>query len=346
MPEYLAPGVYVEETSFRSPSIQSVATSTTGFAGPCRNGPTDGTGVLVTSFAEFERSFGGLDDLVWPGADRTNYLAYAARAFFDEGGRRLYVARVFADPPAGEEHRSRTDSLGGARFRARFAGSALDGAVTLRERLVPAGRAMLDNAPAGTLVRSAAAVAGPAALQGGTPPFRLVPDAALQLVAGGVTHEIRFQGTAAEETGSAVDPANVDVPADAALAVTVDGRRQEIGLTAGVTTLAAAVLELNAGLRHASARIGGAGNDQVVIASDSRGRDARLQVGELAALGFGAALPERSGGGNVGNLDAVTADEIEALLAAVTPPATERVPVRALAAPGGALRLETVATGG
>jgi phage tail sheath protein FI len=33
MPEYLAPGVYVEEVSFRSKSIEGVATSTTGFAG-------------------------------------------------------------------------------------------------------------------------------------------------------------------------------------------------------------------------------------------------------------------------------------------------------------------------
>ncbi len=36
MPEYLAPGVYVEEVSFRSKSIEGVATSTTGFAGMTR----------------------------------------------------------------------------------------------------------------------------------------------------------------------------------------------------------------------------------------------------------------------------------------------------------------------
>ena len=40
MPEYLAPGVYVEEVSFRSKSIEGVPTSTTGFAGldPLRPG--------------------------------------------------------------------------------------------------------------------------------------------------------------------------------------------------------------------------------------------------------------------------------------------------------------------
>ena len=36
MPEYLAPGVYVEETSFRSKSIEGVSTTTTGFIGPAR----------------------------------------------------------------------------------------------------------------------------------------------------------------------------------------------------------------------------------------------------------------------------------------------------------------------
>ncbi len=39
MPEYLTPGVYVEETSFRSRSIEGVATSTFGMAGLTRYGP-------------------------------------------------------------------------------------------------------------------------------------------------------------------------------------------------------------------------------------------------------------------------------------------------------------------
>jgi len=39
MPEYLAPGVYVEETSFRAKSIEGVGTSTTAFVGPTRRGP-------------------------------------------------------------------------------------------------------------------------------------------------------------------------------------------------------------------------------------------------------------------------------------------------------------------
>jgi phage tail sheath protein FI len=108
MPEYLTPGVYLEETSFRSRSIEGVATATFGMAGLTRYGPTPyditppGSDrlpmtpqpTLVTSFTEFERAFGGLGN-VGLGDDNQNYLAFAARAFFGNGGRRLYVARVF-----------------------------------------------------------------------------------------------------------------------------------------------------------------------------------------------------------------------------------------------------------
>ncbi|MCU0495300.1 MAG: phage tail sheath subtilisin-like domain-containing protein, partial [Chloroflexaceae bacterium] len=96
MPEYLAPGVYVEEVSFRSKSIEGVSTSTAGFVGPTRYGPVSGEPELLTSFADFERIYGGLDDLGFG----TNYLAHAVRVFFDEGGKRLFVSRVFG---AGED---------------------------------------------------------------------------------------------------------------------------------------------------------------------------------------------------------------------------------------------------
>ncbi|MEK6405766.1 MAG: phage tail sheath subtilisin-like domain-containing protein [Acidobacteriota bacterium] len=103
MPEYLAPGVYVEEVSFRSKSIEGVPTSTTGFAGMTRYGPVQYTGGpktseprLITSFTEFERVYGGLEPLLMGTAERLCFLAHAARAFFDNGGKRLYVSRVFA----------------------------------------------------------------------------------------------------------------------------------------------------------------------------------------------------------------------------------------------------------
>jgi phage tail sheath protein FI len=108
MPEYLTPGVYLEETSFRSKSIEGVPTSTFGMAGVTRYGPVPHTftspagrfiaqvpkPALVTSFTEFERAFGGLGPDGTLGGE-TLFLAHAARAFFENGGRRLYVSRVF-----------------------------------------------------------------------------------------------------------------------------------------------------------------------------------------------------------------------------------------------------------
>ncbi|HEV7762592.1 MAG TPA: phage tail sheath subtilisin-like domain-containing protein [Acidimicrobiales bacterium] len=94
MPEYLAPGVYIEETSYRAKSIEGVSTSTAGFVGPTRTGPTSGKPEVLTSFADFQRTYGGLEDLAFDDQPTTNYLAHAARAFFEEGGARLYVMRI------------------------------------------------------------------------------------------------------------------------------------------------------------------------------------------------------------------------------------------------------------
>jgi phage tail sheath protein FI len=103
MPEYLAPGVFVEEVSFRAKSIEGTPTSTTGMAGMTRSGPVQYPGGpadteprLITSYVEFERVYGKLELL---NADRLPYLAHAARAFFINGGQRLYVSRVFAPAP-------------------------------------------------------------------------------------------------------------------------------------------------------------------------------------------------------------------------------------------------------
>ncbi|HLV35074.1 MAG TPA: hypothetical protein VKY59_08180, partial [Spirillospora sp.] len=101
MPEYLAPGVYVEERSFRSKSIEGVGTSTTGFVGATRYGPTEGEPELMTSFSQFERIYGGLDPLDYDGREIQNYLAHAVRAFFDNGGSRLYIARAYTPPDTG-----------------------------------------------------------------------------------------------------------------------------------------------------------------------------------------------------------------------------------------------------
>lgn len=146
MPEYLAPGVYVEETSFRAKSIEGVSTSTAGFVGPARYGPVDGPPTLVTSFAEFERLFGGLDRLEFEdaggggGTTRAhNYLAQGVFNFFDNGGSRVYVSRIYGfpgDANTSEYGRAQADvGTTGLRVRARFPGQAGAARVTITLRV-------------------------------------------------------------------------------------------------------------------------------------------------------------------------------------------------------------------
>ncbi len=134
MPEYLAPGVYVEEVSFRSKSIEGVPTSTTGFAGLTQWGPVQvpaGPAAteprLITSFTEFEYVYGGLERFMVGTEERIPYLAHAARVFFLNGGKRLYVSRVFVPVDAatdlGVASRAVTVGTRTATWRARWPGS-------------------------------------------------------------------------------------------------------------------------------------------------------------------------------------------------------------------------------
>jgi phage tail sheath protein FI len=96
MPEYLAPGVYVEETSFRAKSIEGQSTTTTGFIGPTRFGPIDLPPDVITSLGEFERTYGDRQQLQFANSlTLHNYMWHAVRGFFEEGGKRLYISRVF-----------------------------------------------------------------------------------------------------------------------------------------------------------------------------------------------------------------------------------------------------------
>ena len=104
-PEFSAPGVYVEEISFRAHSIEGVPTSTAAFIGPTHTTPpaTDSAArEPLRSFLEFEQQYGGLDDLQTAQGSGCNYVAHAARVFFDNGGQRLYIGQVSADALAEE----------------------------------------------------------------------------------------------------------------------------------------------------------------------------------------------------------------------------------------------------
>ena len=95
MPEYLHPGVYVDEIAPSPPVIRQAATSTAGFIGPTEraaNDEDDLTGVprLVTSFGEFERLFGNNGPAAADGS-RLFALPESVRLFFDNGGSRCVI---------------------------------------------------------------------------------------------------------------------------------------------------------------------------------------------------------------------------------------------------------------
>jgi len=108
MPTYLSPGVNIRETDF-SYYVKQLSTSACGMIGVAERGPINKP-TLVTSWEQFVRRFGGYI--------QAGHLAYAARAFFDNGGAQLWVNRIA----------HYTDSLDNTTL------AALRSAVTLKNR--------------------------------------------------------------------------------------------------------------------------------------------------------------------------------------------------------------------
>lgn len=86
MPEYLSPGVYVEEISTGPKPIEGVSTSVAGFVGPTERGPQDIR--YINSWLTYQRWYGS-----HLGADKS-YMSYAVQGFFDNGGQRCFIGRI------------------------------------------------------------------------------------------------------------------------------------------------------------------------------------------------------------------------------------------------------------
>jgi phage tail sheath protein FI len=87
MAQYTYPGVYIEEVPSGVRTITGVATSITAFVGYTRKGEPD-KAVMISSFPEFERLYGGLD--------RESPLSYAVSQFYMNGGTQAIIVRVAA----------------------------------------------------------------------------------------------------------------------------------------------------------------------------------------------------------------------------------------------------------
>jgi phage tail sheath protein FI len=134
MPEYLAPGVFVEEVSYRAKSIEGVSTTTTGFVGATRFGPIDIEPDVLTALVEYERIYGGRQQLEFGDGTLDNYMWNAVRAFFEEGGKRLYVARTYTGDPVDGCAKVAQPAVPPANvtIRARFPGKAGEARVRLQ----------------------------------------------------------------------------------------------------------------------------------------------------------------------------------------------------------------------
>ncbi|MBS1801063.1 MAG: phage tail sheath family protein [Acidobacteria bacterium] len=119
-----APDVYIADPEPANKAIPSVDTSTAAFVGPALNGPAGAASPLLTSFSGFQSVYGDVSDIAFSNPPRgtvKNYLALSAKAFFDNGGQRLYVSRVTspngknAAPPTGADYVRALSALSGLR---------------------------------------------------------------------------------------------------------------------------------------------------------------------------------------------------------------------------------------
>lgn len=172
MPELLRPDVYFEEKPGQA-IVPAISTSTAGFEGTAERGPLD-TPTLITSWANFVATFGSY----YP----SSYLAYAVKAFFDNGGSRCYVVRVNGSGATQAE--VTVKDYGGAAV-----GGAVTSGATAPFNLEP-GMTLLGEVE-GTGPDTATFDAGRATLAGDS-------GTGADLSAGAKTMEVRFNSTAGD----------------------------------------------------------------------------------------------------------------------------------------------------
>jgi phage tail sheath protein FI len=94
MPEYLSPGVYIQEVDSGPRPIEGVGTACAAFVGLAPAGRTNEP-VLVTNWSQYVEEFGALEE----GGRRNphlpgGFMSHAVHGYFLNGGGRCYVTRV------------------------------------------------------------------------------------------------------------------------------------------------------------------------------------------------------------------------------------------------------------
>lgn len=102
MPEYLSPGVYIQEVDSGPRPIEGVGTACAAFVGFAPAGPANYPS-LITNWSQYVETFGAADDgglrnPHLPGA----YLSHAVYGYFLNGGGRCYVTRIAPEAQNGK----------------------------------------------------------------------------------------------------------------------------------------------------------------------------------------------------------------------------------------------------
>lgn len=340
MPEYLAPSVYVEETSFRSKSIEGVSTSTTAFIGPTRKGPLKEPPELISSYVDFERVYGGFSDLSFLKAEgaaetknSTNYIAHAVKNYFDNGGARLFVARVY-NPSSSHDGFAQSvilekdgDNSKTMKAIARFPGKMANGSVMLQKAAVPA-RAV-QNSPVGSVLSVKELDAGPARLVTTNKPPYVFPDGGELhfTVAGGDPSgnvDVTFSGKPAEAVAqTSIDETVVIAVGNDTIQVNFSDSEdtlQIINLPLGDPVSRADIVNrINEELLGGYAKLepDSGTNEFLVIGTEVKGASAYVNVKANAALGIDSEITEENtidGDNTVPDLNKVTVADINALV--------------------------------
>ncbi|RRR73458.1 MAG: phage tail sheath family protein [Candidatus Viridilinea halotolerans] len=94
MPEYLSPGIYIEEVNSGPRPIESVGTACAAFVGFAPAGPVNKP-MLVTNWSQYVNTFGSLDESGRKVPHMAgSFLSHAVFGYFLNGGGRCYVTRV------------------------------------------------------------------------------------------------------------------------------------------------------------------------------------------------------------------------------------------------------------
>jgi len=102
MPEYLSPGVYIQEVDSGPRPIEGVGTACAAFVGFAPAGPANYPS-LITNWSQYVDTFGAIEDggrrnAHLPGA----YLSHAVYGYFLNGGGRCYVTRIVPESQDGK----------------------------------------------------------------------------------------------------------------------------------------------------------------------------------------------------------------------------------------------------